>query len=655
MDPQSVLNITGDYIVITNNQKYEDVSAITHFYETITGAGSLKKEFRWSKDNVSFSNLIELTLTNLQDYIVTSEPFYVEYRYELLNDVTTTINSIELVVTYTTSKWDNFLPFPIAFKEKGNRYSPIVTRPFSLNIHTRDFQQKAVNLYRDLNFVINQLHGQEVHYSRTVPVLESRDPFLGNYSAFKSSDPMKVKVMIMENQFPDNKFNVDIFGTHFEMFPEVHIDKRYFEWIFGNATGPQRGDILYFPINDRFYEVESSQLLRTFMNVPSYYKLQLDKWDRKISVVQSEQFSEILDRYTTSAGEVFKDAIEEISNDVSPDFYKKTMTKEQDPIRNFIIDPTIIKQENLENYDLLLSKHYYDLSQVFFVDNLNSTAITYNVENKVTTDWDFTYTCWFKEVTGLTPVPKKVSTVTLVSPYTYKLKLSSDVPAKYKEGTTLKLTISNNSNFYLNCVLESFDSVKRELIVKTDPTSLTIANGTLANWTTNANLYVSGSDRRNLIESYDYDNNKGVILDIVDNKYAKITLNSDINYFNISSAISGNNFSKWYGLIFTMSNKFKQISLNLYKIDDSDKSSDLIPTFEYVMNGANNFDISNNIPFKLLNSPIHLRNIRILTDVIQEEQHSNFLNQNIIENSSKAVIVDNCLPRLQLTFMGNPK
>lgn len=649
------LSIQNDYLILKNDYNYDEVSSIDAIQESITGSGTLKKEFRWSKDNVSFSNFIPLTLSNLQTLIpYSTSNFYLEYRYELLDSVETTINSVSIDITKSGTKWDNFLPFPIVFREKGNRYSPLVTKPFSLNIHNVDFQARAINLYKDLNYAINNLHGQEVFYSRSVPVLESRDAFLGNYSLFQSSDPMKIKVILTQNEFPDNKFNMGLFGADFEMFPEVQIDKRYFEWIFGNSTGPQRGDVLYFPINDRFYQIQSSTLDRKFMAVPSYWRIQLEKWDPKHSIKSSPEFAEILDRYTVSSEEIFGSQINSMEKDISPDFYIKPKSKHDDPIRNFIVNTSIIKSSKLENYDLLISNHYYDLSQQFFIDNNPSTSINYNVVNETTTSNDITYTSWFKEVDGNSTSNRKVSSVTFLTSTTLKIQLPSDVPVEYVEGNYLKFYVTNNTSFYLNGLIDSVDLVKRQVVVIVDSVLLTIANGTLNNWNTNSNLYISASIRRNLLDNYDIDTNKGLTLDIFDSRMFKIKTNTTIRYIDLTTNIS-TLYGNWLGVIFTFSNRFKQISLNIYKMDNTDSSSDLIPVFESITNNISQLDLSNSSNFKLLSSCIHLRNIRILTDIIPEEHHSDFLNQNIIQDSSRAIIVDNCLPRLKATFIENPK
>ena len=67
---------------------------------------------------------------------------------------------------------------------------------------------------------------------------------------------------------------------------EIHIDKRTFEYVFGHGTGPQKEDTIYFSINDRMYDVQSSTLFRDFMAVPIYWKLSLIKHENKSHIIK---------------------------------------------------------------------------------------------------------------------------------------------------------------------------------------------------------------------------------------------------------------------------------------------------------------------------------------------------------------------------------
>jgi hypothetical protein len=213
--------------------------------------------------------------------------------------------------------------------------------------------------------MVNSLFGHDVHYYRALPQGRSKDVFLMEYSLYEHDDKKCMKVVVPNNEFPDNKLNMGPFGVDFELPFEVQMDKDYFQKIFGDGTGPQKRDVIYFPRTNRIYEVSSSYLFRDFMNEPLYFKVSLIKWLPKANAETSETLKALED-LTTSATKLFKDEIiqEEIATTNPQQF--TVATTYSDPVRSFLDPGQEIKDIKLLNYYTVIAEHFYTLENFAF-------------------------------------------------------------------------------------------------------------------------------------------------------------------------------------------------------------------------------------------------------------------------------------------------
>jgi len=284
----SALNFTyiGNYRVLTWDTPFERASSyngwIINTLSSINDGPALDSEdisieFRYSVDGKTFSlwenvgtALDGITNNFSEIYQIPLDPnnkFYPEFRFTsvLKNpdgtfiqipdspmDSNIVITDFELDITYADpTELPIIYPSPLCSNEISKR--PIIFsdckftfRPYNVN--------KAVNLYNDLSYMVNNIFGFEVNYYSVQPQARGRDVSLREYTIFDVVDEKCVKVMVPGNQFPDNKINFDPFGLQFEEPFEIHIDKRYFEQNFGNGSQPRKRDIIYFPLTNRIYE-----------------------------------------------------------------------------------------------------------------------------------------------------------------------------------------------------------------------------------------------------------------------------------------------------------------------------------------------------------------------------------------------------------------
>lgn len=258
-------------------------------------------------------------------------------------------SSLSAVGSYVSPQdQDRISAIPVSFKT-GAQWNPYR-------------MTKAVRLYKDLNLMVNSLFGHDIHYYRALPKGRSKDVYLLEYSLYEHEDKKCMKIVVPNNEFPDNKLSMGPFGVDFEMPFEIQIDKDYFQSLFGEGTGPQKRDVIYFPRTNRIYEISSSVIFRDFMNEPLYFKATLIKWQPKSNSEQSFDLDN-LESMTMSVDKLFgiqqKEEGEAIANPTQ--FIPPTAVS--DVVRNYVSPlADIIEQQFLNNY-LVIAEYYYNLSK----------------------------------------------------------------------------------------------------------------------------------------------------------------------------------------------------------------------------------------------------------------------------------------------------
>lgn len=375
---QEQLLTSGDYVILSYENPLKNVKTFTGITESIVNEGTgtiLKKDFRYSFDSETFSEYLELNVANLNS--IGTEPeqeLWFQFRIALMSGGPVNVSSIQL--TFDAFPVETILDTNPLNVQSDNYALPMSYKPgakwepYKIN--------KAVRLYKDLNLMVNSLFGHEVHYYRAMPQGRSKDVFLMEYSLYEHEDKQCIKVIVPDNQFPDNKLNMGPFGVDFEMPFEVQIDKDYFQAIYGDGAGPQKRDVLFFPRTGRIYEISSSYLFRDFMNEPLYFKLTLIKWQPKSNAEPSVDLS-ALESLTLSAEKLFGKEMKEEQIDIANPVQFNPITEISDPVREYLAPLAEILDVPVMNYFLTVAEHQYNLSKAVTENtasvNLNSTEL----------------------------------------------------------------------------------------------------------------------------------------------------------------------------------------------------------------------------------------------------------------------------------------
>lgn len=107
---------------------------------------------------------------------------------------------------------------------------------------------------------------------------------------------------------------------------------------------------------------------------------------------------------------------------------------------------------------------------------------------------------------------------------------------------------------------------------------------------------------------------------------------------------------QWISFVFEGSLLGNWMRLKVYKISDTPSSTELIEVF--TEQNMFDFEVVEEITdkIKLKGSDLSLTNFRVFTKTINEENHSNFLNTNVIPEDRNTIIVDQAMPVRTVDF-----
>jgi hypothetical protein len=258
-----------------------------------------------------------------------------------------------------------------------------------------DVINPAIKIYQEMSFSVSEMFGHCVRYFKTKAKLESADVVLKEYSLYEVTDVKDIKILIPDNELPDNALNFEPYDMDFGDGIEVHIIRDHFERAFGVENLPEQKDYIYFPLIDRFFEVQSAYLKRDFMASEVYYKVMLYKWQDKLNVMRDNPE---IDAYVNSKhvtlDDIFGDELNvEYKNVTKPTQYTTVAIGGYDKVRSHINQNLTVQTKDLTNYFTVVGKYFYDLTKNM---NWGDIAVQYKKSVGVTDTQNTAFTMWFK-------------------------------------------------------------------------------------------------------------------------------------------------------------------------------------------------------------------------------------------------------------------
>jgi hypothetical protein len=250
-------------------------------------------------------------------------------------------------------------------------------------------QFRSQQTYIQLANIVKNIFGHQVTYFRTEPDMRTKDVILMEYSLHNVVDQDVVKILVPDNEFPqESTTNFDMFGMEFEDF-EIHITQQEFQTVFGQGKRPREHDYMFIPIINKMYMINSVSLGDRFNETITYWKVMLTKYQNDTAVLKNS-FETLTDSLVTDVDEIFGAEIkDEYIKTTKPDIFQTVSTAYLDGIRNFVSTDLKIVDSEIKNRWTTVSKNYYDLGPV----NAGFAAIEYTAPVKSSTG--FGLTCWF--------------------------------------------------------------------------------------------------------------------------------------------------------------------------------------------------------------------------------------------------------------------
>lgn len=110
---------------------------------------------------------------------------------------------------------------------------------------------------------------------------------------------------------------------------------------------------------------------------------------------------------------------------------------------------------------------------------------------------------------------------------------------------------------------------------------------------------------------------------------------------------------EWYAIVINLSNSFREIGAFIYHLNEQlnftrpqDGNNNLELQFREVRPTTQSFIWQLDRGYQLRGGKLKMTNIRIWNKNIEEEQHSNVLNQTLVRDSQLASVIDNAIPSL---------
>jgi hypothetical protein len=711
----------GNYRIVSWSEPFKNVQSFNGWVIDTSGEDPphiyLYLEYRWSINGSNWSLWTELTQQSISAIQISPDnPFWIEIRLTAVSDENASpyyppgtplsppivLLDFELDLQYKTVDPRDLMtnpPAPLCSRELTNY--PIVFSDCNFTFRPYDIN-RSINMYQDLSKIVNNVFGHEVVYYSVQPQGRGKDVVLKEYNLFNVVDEKCVKVMVPNNQFPDAALTFETWGLNFAQPFEIHIDRKYFESIFGKGSQPRKRDIIYFPITNRIYQIDSMYVFRDINNYPVYFKIQLTKYEVKknTTFINPEAETELLD-YTVNTKELFG---EEVKNEeielTKPQQYAITSQRRlEDPIRSYVSKDLPIIEYDLNNNWTIVFNNYYDLDRIFVdsqaqVDPISPAtlvierdAVRWKADPVLTASEERSFLCWFRirnylDRAKLVPKPAPKVPITIDNIGTGEITYST-YPIIHK------LSMGENPNGFVSILADGTRSGGFELLEIVDAYRFKIKDEGAPSPASTAGWKMQKAQARTLFDGY-Y-NGSGLLIDLIwsgsnavssptDNNYIQTgSLRFRINNLEVSSPFGAGipstigefipTTDDWYGFVFNFSNIFRQYSMKVWRLtydpdNPATQTSDLslVHSLDGVTTQAYTFNITpvieedydspfygtNNYSYKTRSCPLWATNYRFFKQMVEEEKQSTMLNQNIVGDAQLGIIIDNAKPILKL-------
>lgn len=458
---QSIDSVVFDFLPLDTLQDGHDIDIRWSYDINEISLASGNPQVVWSawesfsKNTVINSNIQLIFAKILSEYNSIDIQFRLVRRG--IDGIPRKINKVTLELTHANPP-ETALSADFPTNDDGCKAISCVTQNFCSGVTLKcdtgslfrpyDVMGPGIQLWQDLSCAVSEMFGHCVRYFKTSSRVESADAVLKEYSLFEVTDVKDVKLLLPDNQIPDNAVAFMAFDMDFSEGLEVHIVKEHFERAFGINVPPEQKDYLYFPLIDRIYEVHSAYLFKDFMAAEAYYKVMLYKWQDKLNVMREDQsIAEYVDAITDDFDEVLQPEIEKEYIDITkPLQYTTVSIGGQDKVRSHINQNLSIEIKDITNYFTVIGKYFYDLRKDM---NWGDLAVNYKLRVDRKIEQNTAFSSWFR--TKKTTFDKSPETFDIIlEGYSDQTNIGYRFSLEYESGTIAGSAVTSSIKAIIN-------------------------------------------------------------------------------------------------------------------------------------------------------------------------------------------------------------
>jgi hypothetical protein len=277
--------------------------------------------------------------------------------------------------------------------------------------------------------------------------------------------------------------------------------------------------------------------------------------------------------------------------------------------------------------------------------------VKYKAKNDFPSTEDRSYSAWFNLKDANTPKIKILNFNLDI--YSREILLNLDRASLFFVGDNVTLTRTSSSNFNVFGKVSSIIS-QTSIKITVDQEILDYVKGNFSTWTSFTDLQVQRTFSRVFLNSIK--DQKGIKIELFENRHFKLTLNDKYTYFSIPGNSLAIEIGKWHGIFVNFSNTFKQLTLNIWKMQwDPIAKIPATTDMKLIFNKTlvlEKEDRSSDCQYFLEPGFFDLTNIRLFNKVAETDKQVLILNQNIVKDAHLAIIIDNALPQSKLPYIG---
>lgn len=464
---------------------------------------------------------------------------------------------------------------------------------------------KIVDWHEFLAGTINDMLGFSIDYHRTDPDKNGIDHIIHEHSLHNIVDIKTIKVLVPDNQFPDNQvvinqFNLDLFDTF-----KINILKTEFKDAFGVQTRPGQEDILYFCQINRMYIVKHAQIHKDVMNAGIYYNVILEKYEKRANVLNRvEESKDKIDALTknTTIDELFGFEKDQDSTQIANK--KQMKPKTFDFIRNSISSRMVYINQEIYNGDMKI------IEGIYYMENIapDEDAVNYvTQDNNLLKSDNRSFIVWVN-FPNLYDPDRAISKAVIGAYDIPDDTIYSFIDNIDANGNGYRIWYQNDAVWF---------QLNDEFIQKMPITLMTNI------WYA---VVVNLDQRQRKFSTKIYRRNTRVEVILYNpTTYERLELDLDEDSADIEYEMNVNGFR----------------AVDNTEISSSEVQSTFIKTDSYETTMTEPYEFSHDEKISIKGSRMYIANVRVLNDIIKDGDEQIILNELIIKDAQHVIVADN--------------